>query len=65
MVDVFFASGGQELQLNLLDAATLRDAQSHPAEHADLLVRVAGFNARFIDLPPAEQDELIARAAAL
>jgi formate C-acetyltransferase len=62
MVDVFFEQGGQELQLAVFDPETLRDAREHPEQYGDLLVRVAGFNARFVDLAPVEQEELIRRA---
>jgi len=43
----------------------LRDAQRNPEKYRDLIVRVAGFCARFVDLSRAEQEELIARAEAL
>ena len=62
LVDSFFASGGQELQINALDAQVLRDAQSHPEEFPELLVRVAGFTARFVDLSTPQQEEIIERA---
>jgi formate C-acetyltransferase len=62
MLDVFFFGGGQELQINALDACILRDAQAHPENYGDLLVRIAGFNARFIDLSDLEKNELILRA---
>lgn len=62
LVETFFGEGGQELQVNCHDAGLLREAQRDPAEHGDLLVRVAGFNARFVDLSRQEQDELIERA---
>lgn len=62
LVEAFFGEGGQELQINCLDAATLRAARENPEAHQDLVVRVAGFGARFIDLSRAEQEELIARA---
>jgi formate C-acetyltransferase len=65
MVEAFFAQGGQELQIAALDPDTLRDAQEHPEHHGDLIVRVAGFNARFVDLAPVEQEELIQRAEAV
>jgi len=65
LVDGFFDSGGQELQLAVLDADTLREARAHPDRHPDLIVRVAGFNARFGELSTVEQDELIARAEAV
>ena len=62
LIDTFFGSGGQELQINCLDARTLRSAQQHPERHGDLLVRFAGLSSRFIDLSRVEQDEVIARA---
>jgi formate C-acetyltransferase len=62
LITGFFRAGGQELQVNVLDAATLRDAQRSPARYPDLVVRVAGLSARFVDLPTVEQDELIQRA---
>jgi pyruvate-formate lyase len=44
-----------------VDAATLRAAQEHPAEHRDLIVRVAGYSDYFCDLGQPLQDEIIAR----
>ena len=60
--EAFFGAGGQELQLAVLDAATLRQAQMEPERYGDLVVRVAGLSARFVELSPVEQNELIARA---
>lgn len=37
-------------------------ARAHPERHTNLMVRVAGYSARFIDLPPNEQDEIIGRS---
>lgn len=65
LIEAFFAQGGQELQINSLNADMLREAKSSPQRYRDLLVRVAGFNAFFVDLSSAQQDELIARAAGL
>jgi formate C-acetyltransferase len=65
LAQTFFRNGGQELQVNCLDANTLRAAQVHPEQYGDLLVRVAGFSARFVDLATVEQQELIARAEAM
>ncbi|MBN1249334.1 MAG: hypothetical protein JXC32_16865 [Anaerolineae bacterium] len=65
LVETYFSQGGQELQIAALDADLLRDAQAHPERHGDLLVRIAGFNARFVDLGPVEQEELIQRAEML
>jgi len=39
----------------------LKEAQENPDNHKDLMVRVAGYSARFIDLPKAVQDDIIAR----
>ena len=62
LVEGFFGQGGQELQIACLDAEMLRDAVIHPERHGNLVVRIAGFNARFVDLAPIEQEELIQRA---
>ncbi|MEW6358633.1 MAG: pyruvate formate lyase family protein [Planctomycetota bacterium] len=61
MFATFFAGGGQELQVNAISTATLREAQKNPAEHRGLVVRVAGFSALFVDLHPDIQEEIIAR----
>jgi hypothetical protein len=42
--------GGTCLQVNVLDAETLRQAQQHPDEYRNLLVRVTGYNAYFTGL---------------
>jgi pyruvate-formate lyase len=41
--------------------ARILDAQKHPEHHRDLVVRVAGHCAYFVDLSPAQQAEIIAR----
>jgi pyruvate-formate lyase len=64
LVGAFFEAGGQELQVNVLDASKLRDARKHPERFRDLVVRVAGLSARFIELSNLEQAELIRRAEA-
>jgi pyruvate-formate lyase len=61
LVRAFVAGGGSQLQLNVADAATLRDAQAHPERYPDLLVRVAGYSAAFATLGKPLQDEIIAR----
>ena len=41
----------------------LRRARERPEEHADLMVRVAGYSARFVDIDAIEQEELIRRTS--
>lgn len=48
-------------QFNIVDSKTLKDAKEHPEEHADLMVRVAGYCALFSTLMPEAQDAIIAR----
>ncbi len=55
--------GGTCLQINVIDAETLRAAQEHPDEYHNLLVRVTGYNAYFVGLGKEIQDEIIAREA--
>lgn len=65
LLETYFSRGGLQLQMNVIDSALLRDAREHPGNHPGLLVRVSGFCARFGDLSPAMQDEIIARAELL
>ena len=44
-----------------MDTATLHDAQKHPDEYRDLLVRVAGYSDYFNDMTEQLQNEIIAR----
>jgi len=53
--------GNGEMQFNYLDNETLIDAQQHPDEHRDLIVRVAGYSAFFTELCKDVQDEIISR----
>ena len=48
-------------QFNVLDTETMRDAQKHPEDHMDLMVRVAGYCALFNTLMPETQDAIIER----
>ena len=53
--------GNGEMQFNYLDNNTLLDAQKHPEQHRDLIVRVAGYSAFFVELCKDVQDEIISR----
>lgn len=61
LVRLFIELGGHQLQLNAIDAATLRDAQQHPEAHPDLIVRVWGWSGYFNELEPPFQEHIIRR----
>ncbi len=61
LVRTYFRLDGHHIQFNVVDAATLREAQAHPEQHRDLIVRVAGYSDYFCDLSEALQEEIIAR----
>jgi formate C-acetyltransferase len=61
LVRTYFKLDGHHIQFNVVDAETLRHAKLHPAQHRDLIVRVAGYSDYFCDLSEALQDEIIAR----
>ncbi|HPJ08205.1 MAG TPA: pyruvate formate lyase family protein, partial [Deltaproteobacteria bacterium] len=54
-------NGGTCLQLNMIDAETLKDAQQRPEDYRSLLVRITGYNAYFTSVGRELQNELIAR----
>ncbi len=57
----YIENGGSALQINMIDADMLRDAQKHPENYRHLLVRVTGYNAYFTSIGKELQDEIIAR----
>ncbi|MCU6761583.1 4-hydroxyphenylacetate decarboxylase large subunit [uncultured Roseburia sp.] len=61
MKTYFFELGGMEMQFNIVSAQTLKDAQLHPENYRDLVVRIAGFAAYFVDVFKSAQDDLIRR----
>jgi formate C-acetyltransferase len=61
LVRAYFKLDGHHIQFNVVTAETLRAAQSHPEQHRDLIVRVAGYSDYFCDLTAALQEEIIAR----
>ena len=58
---VFLQRGGFEVQVNVVDAELLRQAQVDPDAHRDLVVRIGGYTDYFTRLSPAMQAEVIAR----
>lgn len=61
MIKTYFDMGGMEVQYNVVDSDTLRSAQANPEEYRDLIVRVAGFSAYFVELATQLQNDIIAR----
>ncbi len=59
--DAYFNLGGYQVQYNVVDSNMLVDAMEHPENYSDLMVRVAGFTAKFIDLGPDVQKQIIDR----
>ncbi len=59
----FFELGGQQTNLSVVDQAELEDAMVHPENHRDLVVRVGGFSARFVELDPEIQLDVLQRTA--
>ncbi len=57
----YIENGGTALQVNMINADILRDAQKHPENYRHLLVRVTGYNAYFTSIGKELQDEIIAR----
>jgi pyruvate formate-lyase/glycerol dehydratase family glycyl radical enzyme len=53
--------GGLQVQYNVISTDVLREAQANPEAYRDLLVRVVGYCARFVDLSPEVQEDIISR----
>ncbi|MHB9132675.1 MAG: pyruvate formate lyase family protein [Armatimonadota bacterium] len=61
LVRTFFAQGGMQVQLSVLNQDELRAAQREPEKYRDLIVRVGGYSEYFTNLPRELQDSVIAR----
>ena len=61
LIRTYFKMGGHHIQFNVVDTETLHDAQRHPENYRDLLVRVAGYSDYFNDMTEQLQNEIIAR----
>lgn len=53
--------GASHVQFNVISSAELRDAQQHPEKYRDLIVRVTGYSAYFVELSKDVQDDIIGR----
>jgi len=61
LVTTYFQKGGAQVQFNMVDSQTLLDARKHPEQYRDLIVRISGYSAIFVNLSDIAQDEIIAR----
>jgi pyruvate formate-lyase/glycerol dehydratase family glycyl radical enzyme len=61
LIKIYFERGGYHVQFNMIDSSILLDAKKHPEKHRELVVRVAGYSAYFVELVPKMQDEIIHR----
>lgn len=61
LMKIYLASGGKHVQFNVVNAETLIEAQKEPKNHRDLVVRVAGYSAYFVELSKNTQEEIIDR----
>jgi YesN/AraC family two-component response regulator len=65
LIEYFLESGGQAIQVNVLDSETLKEAQLNPEKYSTLQVRVCGWNSYFTNLTKQEQDVFIKTAECL
>ena len=61
LIRAFFDQKGMHMQFNVVSRETLRDAQLHPENYKNLVVRVAGYSALFTTLSKSLQDDIINR----
>jgi len=61
LVRTYFKLGGHHIQFNVIRSETLRDAQEHPENYLNLIVRVAGYSDYFVNIGKDLQNEILAR----
>jgi indoleacetate decarboxylase len=61
LIATYFEGPGYHVEFNVVDSAMLRDAQKYPEGYRDLVVRVAGFSAYWVEMSKAVQDQVISR----
>jgi len=61
LVETFYENGGYHIQFNVVSEDMLRKAQKSPEKYRDLVIRVAGYTAFFIDLNKDTQEDIIER----
>jgi pyruvate-formate lyase len=61
LIETYADMGGKWVQFNVIGNEQLLDAQQHPENYRDLIIRVAGYSAYFVDLGKGVQDDIIRR----
>ena len=61
LIQTYFEMGGMEMQINVVSAEVLKQAQKKPDDYKNLIVRVAGFSVYFVELHENNQNDLIRR----
>jgi len=61
LIQAYFQKGGVQVQFNMVDTATLCKAQADPERYRDLVVRISGYSALFVNLSDIAQEEIINR----
>lgn len=61
LLKTYFQNGGMQIQPTVVSTETLRDAQKNPEKYKDLIVKVGGYNATYVDLGAPIQNEIISR----
>lgn len=61
LLKIYFSPGGSQIMISVINQEELKDAMIHPEKYPNLIVRVGGFSARFIDLSPLVQKEIVSR----
>ena len=61
LIRTYFARGGFQIHFDTASVEELEEAQRHPLDHADLIVRRAGYSEYFVTLPEDEQRFVIER----
>lgn len=61
LIDYYFSLGGMQMQFNVVSRDTLLRAQQDPSKYQNLIVRVAGYSAYFVNLEKQVQQDIIER----
>ena len=61
VIRTFLENNGNQMNLMVIGKDDLINAKKNPENYQNLIIRIGGFSARFVELDPVVQDELIAR----